>query len=134
MTASAIATARQVHVEHVMGTVVSIDVRSSRPAGDAIAAAVAGLHAADAAFSTYRPDSAICRLDRGDLALADAPGEVLEVLRTCARLREETGGAFDMRCRGFLDPSAYVKGWAAQRAAEELVAAGFADVCVTAGG
>jgi FAD:protein FMN transferase len=59
---------------------------------------------------------------------------VREVLATCEALAQETNGAFDARCRGSLDPSAYVKGWATQRAAELLVAEGFADVCVSAGG
>jgi FAD:protein FMN transferase len=117
-----------------MGTVVSIDVRSGRRAGPAIARAAASLRAADAAFSTYREDSAIRRLERRELALVDAPPEVREVLATCEALRRETAGAFDVRCRGALDPSAYVKGWAAQRAADLLAADGFGDVCVTAGG
>jgi thiamine biosynthesis lipoprotein len=117
-----------------MGTVVSIDVRDRAPAGDAIGRAMASLHAADATFSTYRADSAIRRLDRGDVALADVPPEVRDVLERCEELRRETGGAFDHRCRGFLDPSAYVKGWAAQRAADLLAAGGLRDVCLNVGG
>jgi thiamine biosynthesis lipoprotein len=128
------AAARQVHIEDVMGTVVSMDIRCRDGAEDAIQRAVASLHQADRAFSTYREDSAIRRLDRRELALEDAPADVQQVLAACEALRQETGGAFDARCRGALDPSAYVKGWAAQRAAELLVAAGFGDVCVTAGG
>jgi thiamine biosynthesis lipoprotein len=125
---------RQVHVEHVMGTVVSIDVRSGAPASHAIERAVASLHDADATFSTYRDDSAVRRLDRGELSLEDCSDDVREVLAICGELRLQTGGAFDARCRGSLDPSAYVKGWAAQRAADLLAAEGFRDVCVTAGG
>lgn len=128
------AAGRQVHVEHVMGTVVSIDVRSADSADGAIARAVASLHEADTVFSTYREDSAIRRLDRGELLLVDAPPDVRHVLARCAALKQETGGAFDARARGALDPSAYVKGWAAQRAADLLVLDGFADVCVNAGG
>lgn len=125
---------RHVHVERVMGTVVSIDIRCRAAAQDAIERAVAWLHEADATFSTYRDDSAIRRLDRHELSIGDAAAEVRQVLWSCEALRRETGGAFDARCRGSLDPSAYVKGWAAQRAADLLVAEGFGDVCVTAGG
>lgn len=127
-------TSRQLRVERVMGTVVSIDVRAERAAEDAVDAAVALLRRADALFSTYREDSAVRRLDRFELFVEDADPEVGEVLAACAVLREETGGAFDVRCRGVLDPSAYVKGWAAQRAIELLVVAGFGDVCLNAGG
>jgi FAD:protein FMN transferase len=71
----------------------------------------------DATFSTYRADSEISRLDRGDLALADADPLVREVLERCEALRLETGGYFDVRAGGRLDPSGYVKGWAVARAA-----------------
>ena len=46
----------------------------------------------------------------------------------------ETGGAFDARARGALDPSALVKGWAAQRGADLLRADGLTDFCLNAGG
>jgi thiamine biosynthesis lipoprotein len=134
MSTSPAAIERQVHVEHVMGTVVSIDVRSRVSAEAAIGRAVASLHQADETFSTYRDDSAIRRLDRGQLSVEEAPADVRHVLAICDALRQETGGAFDARARGSLDPSAYVKGWAAQRAADLLVDDGFADVCVSAGG
>ncbi|HEV7752017.1 MAG TPA: FAD:protein FMN transferase [Baekduia sp.] len=134
MSTSPIGIERHVHIEHVMGTVVSIDVRSRVSPEAALGRAVASLHQADETFSTYRDDSAIRRLDRHELLLEDAPADVREVLASCEALRQETDGAFDARCRGSLDPSAYVKGWAAQRAAELLVAEGFVDVCVTAGG
>jgi thiamine biosynthesis lipoprotein len=78
---------------------------------------LAWLRWVDATFSTYRPDSEISRLDRGDLALADAHPLVREVLERCEALRAETEGYFDVRAAGRLDPSGYVKGWAVERAA-----------------
>jgi FAD:protein FMN transferase len=71
----------------------------------------------DATFSTYRAGSEISRLDRGELALADVHPLVREVLERCEALRVETGGFFDARAGGRLDPSGYVKGWAVARAA-----------------
>jgi FAD:protein FMN transferase len=71
----------------------------------------------DATFSTYRAGSEISRLGRGELALADAHPLVREVLERCEALRRETGGYFDVRAGGRLDPSGYVKGWAVERAA-----------------
>src|SRR4051794_37301917 len=104
------------HVEHVMGTVVSIDLREDRP--DLVVDLVAWLHDVDRTFSTYRPDSAVRRLARGDLALADAPTDVRWVVERCGQLRAETHGAFDARVgTEDFDPSALVKGWAVQRAA-----------------
>jgi FAD:protein FMN transferase len=126
---------RQVHVEHVMGTVVSLDVRDPAAGADqAVATAMAWLHDVDARFSTYRPDSEICRLDRGELEPADASPDVRRVLERCSALRIETGGFFDEFAGGRLDPSALVKGWAAQGAADILSAGGLTDFCLSAGG
>jgi FAD:protein FMN transferase len=69
----------------------------------------------DATFSTYRPDSEISRLDRGERF--DPHPLVREVLAHCEALRVATGGRFDARAGGRLNPSGYVKGWAVERAA-----------------
>jgi thiamine biosynthesis lipoprotein len=69
----------------------------------------------DATFSTYRSDSEISRLGRGELA--EPHPLVRSVLERCEALRVQTGGLFDVRAGGRLDPSGYVKGWAVQRAA-----------------
>ena len=74
----------------------------------------------DATFSTYREDSQIRRIDRGELRVADAHPDVQEVLARCERLRKQTGGYFDARAGGSLDPSGLVKGWAVDRAAALL--------------
>jgi thiamine biosynthesis lipoprotein len=121
-------------VAPTMGTTVSIDVRD--PGVDALAldAAVAALGEAEARFSTYREDSEIRRIDRGELSLDDAHPDVREVLEACAVLRAESEGAFDAWRGGHLDPSGYVKGWAAERAAEVLRAAGARAFSINVGG
>jgi thiamine biosynthesis lipoprotein len=111
-----------------MGTAIRIEVRSD----DAdFEAAFAVLREADAVFSTYRTDSEISRLGRGELLVSDCSPEVAEVLERCAALRERTRGYFSVRAGGTLDPSGYVKGWAAGRA---LAALGAADAYLEAGG
>ena len=52
----------------------------------------------------------------------------------CERLRERTGGFFDAYATGSFDPSALVKGWAVQRAADGLRIAGVERFCINAGG
>ena len=78
-----------------MGLDVTIDVRDDGIPDAAVAAAFDWLRWVDATFSTYRDDSAIARLNRGELAEADADPHVRAVLRACRALRERTGGAFD---------------------------------------
>lgn len=129
--------ARRVHVENVMGTVVSFDLRGGEPPAGAIERAVAWLHEVDARFSPYRPDSEVSRLADGTLAERDAHPDVRAVLAMCEALRVDSDGAFDARgwsSDGRLDPSGLVKGWAVQRAADELDAAGVRDFAIGAGG
>jgi thiamine biosynthesis lipoprotein len=118
-------------VRHIMGMPIGIDVRG---AGVDLEPAFAWLRQVDATFSTYREDSEISRIDRGELEPERASGAVRWVLARCDLLREETKGAFDVRSGGRLDPSAFVKGWAVQRAAELLADEGFTDFCLNAGG
>ncbi|MFJ4847869.1 MULTISPECIES: FAD:protein FMN transferase [unclassified Streptomyces] len=122
-----------------MGTVFSFDVRGARDprVRAALGAAVAGLHEADALFSTYRPDSEISRLGRGELGPEDCSPEVREVLRRCAEAERTTGGWFTLRYAGpdaAPDPTGLVKGWAVERAARAVAAAGAESVCVNGGG
>jgi thiamine biosynthesis lipoprotein len=121
------------HVERVMGTAVSFDVRGGTP--DAVADACAILHGADAVFSTWQPDSPMSRLRRGELSVGDAPAEIAEVLDLCAEAKRLSGGWFDpWSMPGGVDPTGLVKGWAAQRAADTLRKAGAEAAMVNAAG
>lgn len=125
------------HAEPVMGTVFTFDVRAAGPGDDpreAIAQATAWLHWADATFSTYRTDSEICRLDRGEIGEADCHVAVQAILAMGRALGTATAGYFDIRASGRLDPSGVVKGWAIERASAILANAGWADHCVNGGG
>ena len=117
--------------EHVMGMPVTAHVRDPGYAPEDLDPAFAWLREADALFSTYRPESEISRIQAGALAPADAGPLVREVLERCEALRERTGGYFDARARGALDPSGLVKGWALERAAE---LAGADSLCLDGGG
>ena len=115
----------------IMGMPVSVAVRGGDvPAGEVFA----WLRWVDATFSTYRPGSEVSRLARGELAPAEAHPFVRAVLARCEELRAETGGCFDARAGGTLDPSGLVKGWAVDRAADLLAAAGAREFCIEAGG
>jgi FAD:protein FMN transferase len=116
----------------VMGTVVSFDVPGS--AAGAVQDAVRWLHWVDETFSTFRADSAVSRLGRGEISVADCPPEVASVLAACAEVAEISGGFFSVRAAGPLDPSGYVKGWAIERAADLLTTAGSASHTVNGGG
>ena len=130
-------------VAHVMGMPVSVALRGHH-ADDtetdrAWAAVLASLRDADEVFSTYRPDSWVSRLGRGEVSLEECPPEVGEVLALGEEAREQSAGAFDVRRPGasgdlVLDPSGVVKGWAVQRASSALAALEGTDWCLSAGG
>ncbi|WP_232514655.1 FAD:protein FMN transferase [Cellulomonas sp. PSBB021] len=120
--------------EHVMGTVFSLDVRATAPdvAARAAADAFALLREAEARFSPFLADSELRRFERGECAPSS---DLREVLAIAERASADSGGAFDVRAPdGSLDTNGVVKGWAAQRAADALTAAGCGAFCLNAGG
>ncbi|MEU9041553.1 FAD:protein FMN transferase [Kitasatospora sp. NPDC048343] len=123
------------HAEPVMGTVFSITVRDPGPeTAAALGRIVERLHRIDAVFSTYRPDSDISRLDRGELTRAACDPDVPGVLAACRQVAAETDGWFTERPGGRLDPSGWVKGWAVEEAAALLRSSGARQYCVSGGG
>jgi FAD:protein FMN transferase len=121
------------HAVHVMGTVVSFDLRDPLPV-DALDRAIRLLHHADSTFSTYRPDSEISRLCRGEVGIDDCHPDVEEVLSRCEVATRLTDGYFSAYPYGRLDPTGLVKGWAVQRASELLAEAGSTRHAVNGGG
>ncbi len=124
-------------VEQVMGTAISLHLadelppeRLERLADDAFA----WLREVDARFSTYRDDSEVNRLDRGELTADSASPDLRAVLDACADLWRDTDGYFDAYATGRLDPSGYVKGWSVEVASARLAAAGSVHHCLNAGG
>ncbi|TIQ27785.1 MAG: FAD:protein FMN transferase [Mesorhizobium sp.] len=89
----------------------------------------------DRRFSTYKTDSEISAINRGDVPVKDWSGEMMEVLAIAERTRNETGGYFDIRKPdGSLDPSGIVKGWAIRNAAGIVRQAGVSNFFIEAGG
>lgn len=130
-------------VAHVMGMPISLALRGRHTDDDgaegAWQEALRILTEIDRVFSTYREDSVISLLNRGELELKECPADVHEVLDLGERARGESGGAFDVRRPGpdgrlVLDPSGVVKGWAVERAALALESLPETDFCLSAGG
>lgn len=117
-----------------MGTVFTIDIRDPGEWSKAIADVVRWLHHVDATFSTYRSESDISRIRRGELKLRDADPAVADVLDQCARIQSETSGFFTSLPQGQIDPTGLVKGWSIERASDILRAAGSVNYAVSGGG
>lgn len=130
-------------VEHVMGMPISLALRG-RHARDEVGErawqeALAELRWVDAVFSTWRADSQVSRLGRGELTVDECDEAVAEVLRLGDDARISSDGAFDVWLPDAdgvrrLDPNGVVKGWAVDRAVAPLLALADTDVCLSAGG
>jgi len=129
---------RAVHLEEVWGTVVIMEVRGDVLGENVeadLAQAAKFLHQVDDWFSTYRIDTPISALRMGFAELGQMPEVIQQVLEQCAEIRDLTGGAFDpWAVPGGVDPSGYVKGWAADVVADRLVELGFQNVSINAAG
>jgi thiamine biosynthesis lipoprotein len=123
-------------VEHIMGMPIVVDVRDEDGDDAAVEAMLDWLRWVDETFSTYLEGSEMTRLNRGELAPADAHPEVRAVLARCEELRVETRGFFDVRAASpaAVDPSGLVKGWSVDRAAAILAGAGARNFAISAGG
>jgi thiamine biosynthesis lipoprotein len=123
-----------------MGTVVTFDLYDDRETSSErldpyLREAIAVLHTADEVFSTWKRESPISRLRRGELTEKECPAEVEEVLGLCRVARSISGGWFDpWSVPGGVDPTGYVKGWAAQRSLEVLKRTGIRGALVNAAG
>src|SRR5262249_26857835 len=122
-------------VEQIMGMPIVVDVRDAC-GEDLLDELFDWFGEVDERFSTYKPDSEISRLNRGELHIRDSHPDVRWVLARCDELREETGGFFDARYRSLLevDPSGLVKGWSVDRGGELLERHGIANYSINAGG
>ena len=132
--------------EHLMGMPISLAVRgrhaTDRAGHAAWIAVLDQLREVDRVFSTYRPDSAVSRLGRGELTVDDCPPEVADVLALGRAAQVRSDGAFSVVLphgsgspgATVLDPSGVVKGWAVERAARLLAALPDTDFALSAGG
>ena len=123
----------------VWGTIVDVDCSgvnvSETDLDRAMNSVIAFCEDVDRDFSTYKNDSWVSRLRRGEVLIEECPDDVIEVGDLCAQAKWLSDGAFDpWAVDGGFDPSGLVKGWAADKCADFLVAAGAAHVQVNAAG
>ncbi|MGW0434055.1 FAD:protein FMN transferase [Micromonospora sp. NPDC003197] len=104
-----------------------------RGIGEALRDAVAELRAIDLTYSPARPGSLVSRLRRGEIS-ADSYPPLADIVARCAAMRAATDGWFDAwAVPGGFDPGGLLNGWAVERAAARLRAAGIGDYAVFSG-
>ena len=124
----------------VMGTTASVhadDAVDEAEFAGAVGAVRAELNRLESLFSVFRPDSEISRINAGTLHHLDASTEVIEVLDACAYLEQVSSGAFSIRrsrVESDINPSGFVKGWAAERTSRLLPEHGLSHWYLGVGG
>lgn len=118
----------------LMGMPITVEILDVGATEADIEKVFASFRAIDETFSTYKEQSEISKINRGELT-GDAYSEAMKtILALSEQTRQETRGYFDIRHDGMLDPSGIVKGWAILQAARMLKAAGFVNFFIDAGG
>jgi thiamine biosynthesis lipoprotein len=82
---------------NAMGTTMRIQLahKDAGHAGQALDAAVADIRSVEDQMSLFRPDSALCQLNRSGM-LEHAPADLLAILRTARQISARSQGAFDV--------------------------------------
>jgi len=119
----------------VMGMLATVEVGDPRASARELEDVFAGLIAADAQFSPFKQDSELSQFNRGEIGPEEFSLEMREVLEFCERTRQQTNGYFDIRhSSNRMDLCGLVKGWAINRAAQQISRMGFGDYYVEISG
>ena len=123
----------------VWGTILYVEVASTKVGLAELKVGLAELteyvKLIDREFSTYKSDSQVSQIRRGELKIEDASAQMQEVWQLCLVARNLTDGSFDPWCvKGGYDPSGYVKGWAADGCIRILQRHGAENIQVNAAG
>ena len=88
----------------------------------------------DEKFSTYKKNSEISKINRGEIKRKDYSLEMKKILNLSRETKKETNDYFDININGALDPSGIVKGYAINQAAKILKQKGFKNFYVEIAG
>lgn len=88
----------------------------------------------DDTFSTFKKDSDIEKINRGELKIEDASKITKKILLLCKQTKRKTNGYFNININGKLDPSGLVKGYAIWEGAKKLHKKGYKNFYVEIAG
>ena len=120
-------------VKDIMGMPVAVEVvGEAKPALDAVFEYFTQV---DERFSTYKPESEISKINRGEIAEHAYSDKMREIFALAEATKQETGGYFSItRPDGTIDPSGIVKGWAIRNAARLVERMGHTNYFIDVGG
>lgn len=117
-----------------MGMPVTVNVVDKNVTDEDINEVFSYFHYIDNKFSTYKKNSEISQINRGEIREKDFSADMKKILSLCEETKKETNGFFDINNNGFLDPSGIVKGYAINEGANILKNKGFKNIYVEIAG
>src|SRR5258706_3383018 len=94
----------------IMGMPMSVEVVDAWAAKESVEEIFVYFNAVDERFSTYKPESEIMRINRGELREEAWSEEMREIFALAKKTKKQTNGYFDIKkSDGTLDPSGVVK-------------------------
>ncbi len=119
----------------IMGMPVQLEITDSQATHADYDAVFEYFVAIDERFSTYKEQSEISKINRGEISESEYSDEMKEVFALAKETEKATHGYFNIHTpSGSIDPSGLVKGWAIQNAAELLRARGMSNFYLDIGG
>src|SRR5664280_1293580 len=118
----------------IMGMPVTIQVIDTSVTEEDISEVFSYFHFIDKKFSTYKEDSEIAQINRGELKPSQFSNEMKKILSLSEETKKETNGYFDISTNGILDPSGLVKGYAIFQGSLILKEKGFQNFYVEIAG
>ena len=118
-----------------MGMPIIIEIVDKEATKEAFDKAFEYLEYVDKTFSTFKSDSEISRINKGEIKERDWSADMKYIFELAEKTKNETDGYFDIiDNNGKYNPSGIVKGWAILGTAKVLQNLGFENFYVNAGG
>jgi thiamine biosynthesis lipoprotein len=119
----------------IMGMPVTIEISDGPASAASVEKTFDYFRYVDSTFSTYKKDSEISRINRGELSEEEYSDDMKRIFAIAEKTKRQTNEYFDIKTpERSVDPSGVVKGWAINNAAELLRSLGYKDFYVEAGG
>ncbi len=118
----------------LMGMPITVEILDATATTTDIEQVFAFFRSIDDIFSTYKQESEISKINRGELNAEAHSDTVKTILALSEQTRLETYGYFNIQHDDLIDPSGIVKGWAILQATQMLKKAGFTNFYIDAGG
>lgn len=117
-----------------MGMPITIEIVDANVNSEIFAKIFSYFESVDKKFSTYKNESEISKINRGEIASSGYSEEMKEIFALSEETKKITNGYFDIYHNGKYDPSGIVKGWAIFNASKLLKENGFKNFYIEAGG